>query len=44
MNPSHIVQVKDFFIEDGLPYIVMDYIEGQNLGAIVLPENNYSES
>ncbi|MCY7384344.1 MAG: protein kinase [Microcoleus sp. CAN_BIN18] len=40
----NIVRVSDFFIEDGQPYMVMDYIAGQNLGDVVgsnnpLPEN-----
>jgi serine/threonine protein kinase len=40
----NIVRVSDFFVEDGQPYMVMDYIAGQNLGHVVgtnnpLPEN-----
>jgi serine/threonine-protein kinase len=40
----NIVRVSDFFVEDGQPYMVMDYIAGQNLGDAVgsnnpLPEN-----
>jgi serine/threonine-protein kinase len=40
----NIVRVSDFFVEDGQPYMVMDYIAGQNLGDVVgsnnpLPEN-----
>lgn len=40
----NIVRVSDFFVEDGQPYMVMDYIAGQNLGEVVggnnpLPEN-----
>lgn len=40
----NIVRVSDFFVEDGQPYMVMDYIPGHNLGDVVgsnqpLPEN-----
>ncbi|MEG4425872.1 MULTISPECIES: protein kinase domain-containing protein [unclassified Microcoleus] len=40
----NIVRVSDFFVEDGQPYMVMDYVPGQNLGDVVgsnnpLPEN-----
>ncbi len=31
----HIVRVSDCFIEAGLPFIVMDYIPGQTLAALV---------
>ncbi len=40
----HIVRVSDFFIEDGLPYIVMDYIPGQTLDTIVLPDRPLPEA
>lgn len=34
----HIVRVSDFFVEAGLPYMVMEYIRGYSLGdAFVLP-------
>jgi eukaryotic-like serine/threonine-protein kinase len=32
----NIVRVSDFFVEDDRPYMVMDYIPGQNLGDVVL--------
>jgi serine/threonine protein kinase len=39
----NIVRVNDFFIEDGLPYIVMDYVPGETLDKIVLPSNPLPE-
>jgi len=35
----NVVRVSDFFIEDGLPYMVMDYIPGRSLYDIVIPSN-----
>jgi serine/threonine protein kinase len=40
----HIIGVKDFFIENRLPYIVMDYIPGQTLDRIVLPDRPLPET
>ncbi|MEW6492911.1 MAG: protein kinase [Cyanobacteriota bacterium] len=40
----NIVRVSDFFTEDSLPYLVMDYIQGQTLDAIVLPNNPLPEA
>ncbi|MCC5604877.1 serine/threonine-protein kinase [Nostoc favosum] len=35
---TNIVRVSDFFVEAGLPYMVMEYIRGETLGdAFVLP-------
>ncbi|MDJ0687431.1 MAG: protein kinase [Xenococcaceae cyanobacterium MO_188.B32] len=41
---SNIVRFYEFFIEDGVPYIVMDYIEGQTLDKIVFPNNPLPEA
>ena len=40
----NIVRVSDFFNEDGLPYMVMDYIPGQNLAKVVFPKNPLPEA
>lgn len=40
----HIVRVSDFFIEDDLPYIVMDFIPGQTLRTLVIPNRPLSEA
>lgn len=39
----NIVRVSDFFIEDQLPYMVMDYIPGQTLDMVVFPDSPLSE-
>ncbi len=39
----NIVRVSDFFIEDQLPYMVMDYIPGQTLDMVVLPDHPLPE-
>jgi serine/threonine protein kinase len=39
----NIVRVTDFFIEEGLPNIVMDYIPGQTLDALVMPDKPLPE-
>jgi len=40
----NIVRVSDFFVEDGQPYMVMDYIAGQNLGEVVAGNNSLPEN
>jgi len=39
----HIVRVSDFFVEAGLPYMVMDYVEGQTLQSFVSQGQPLSE-
>ena len=40
----NIVRVSDFFVEDDLPYMVMDFIDGQTLEAMVFPGNPLAEA
>lgn len=40
----NIVRVLDFFVEDGLPFIVMEYVPGQTLDAVVLPDQPLAET
>lgn len=40
----NLVRFEDFFIEDGLPYIVTDYIVGTTLDKIITPENPLPEA
>ncbi|MFE1744537.1 serine/threonine protein kinase [Coleofasciculus sp. H7-2] len=40
----NIVRVNDFFLEAGLPYLVMDYIAGQTLQEVVFPDKPLPES
>ncbi|MEL6814715.1 MAG: serine/threonine-protein kinase [Cyanobacteria bacterium J06598_3] len=40
----NVVRVSDFFIEDNLPYMVMDYIPGRSLADIVATDGRLSEA
>lgn len=40
----NIVRVNDFFIEEGIPYLVMDYIPGKTLEQVVFPNQPLPES
>lgn len=40
----NIVRVSDFFVEAGWPYMVMDYIPGSTLQAVVFPGQPLSEA
>ena len=40
----NIVRVSDFFLDDELPYMVMDYIPGQTLDAVVFPSQPLPEA
>ncbi|MGB3493384.1 MAG: serine/threonine-protein kinase, partial [Elainellaceae cyanobacterium] len=39
----HIVRVSDFFIEEDMPFLVMDYVPGRTLDAIVFPKHPLPE-
>ncbi|NJO43719.1 MAG: serine/threonine protein kinase [Cyanobacteria bacterium RU_5_0] len=40
----NIVRVSDFFMEDGVPYLVMDYVPGQTLRQVIFPKNPLPET
>ena len=44
ISHPNIVRYREFFVERELPYIVMDYIPGQTLDALVLPHNPLPEA
>jgi len=39
----HLVRVTDFFEEDGNAYLVMDFVEGENLAEIINQQDTLSE-
>lgn len=40
----NIVRMRDFFVEDGVPYLVMDYIPGRSLEQVVFPNQPLPEA
>ena len=40
----NIIPYREFFSEDGVPYIVMDYVAGKTLDKIVLPDDPLPEA
>ena len=40
----NIIPYREFFSEDGVPYIVMDYVAGETLDKVVLPDNPLPEA
>jgi serine/threonine protein kinase len=40
----HIVRVNDFFVEDNVPYLVMDYVPGETLDRYVFPSQPMGEA
>ncbi len=41
---ANIVRINDFFLEDGMPYLVMDYVPGQTLDQLVFPDRPLAEA
>lgn len=42
LNHPCVPRVRDFFVEDGRHYLVMDFIEGRTLGDVLAKEGNIS--
>ncbi|MEO1519255.1 MAG: protein kinase [Cyanobacteria bacterium J06633_2] len=40
----HIVRISDFFLEDDMPYLVMDYVPGKTLDTLLFPDHPLSEA
>jgi serine/threonine-protein kinase len=40
----NIVRISDFFVEDDMPYMVMDYIPGKTLDTLLFPDRPLSEA
>ncbi|MDJ0716111.1 MAG: serine/threonine-protein kinase [Prochloraceae cyanobacterium] len=40
----NIIKFREFFVEEELPYIVMDFIPGQSLESVVMPDKPLSEA
>ncbi len=40
----NIIPYREFFSDNGMPYLVMDYVPGKTLDKIVLPDNPLSET
>ncbi len=43
LKHMYIPQVYDYFIEDGISYTVMDYVEGESLDKLQKRENKFSQ-
>ena len=44
LNHPHLVRVSDYFSWDGCEYLVMDFVEGESLAAVIRREGAQSES
>jgi tRNA A-37 threonylcarbamoyl transferase component Bud32 len=43
-NHPNIVRVNDFFTEDGVSYLVMEYVPGQTLDQVIFPDQPLPEA